>query len=47
MITEDVRNIMKLVKGIIIKFEINKSKAKTRVKILEKCYAAEVDYEVK
>jgi hypothetical protein len=47
MITEDLRNIMKLVKGIIIKLGINTDKSKARVKLLENCYASEIDYEVR
>ena len=34
MISEDLRNIMKIVKGIIIKFGINTDKSKVRVKLL-------------
>lgn len=49
MITEDVGNIMKIVKGIIIRWAINKNNAKKTSKLVisEFASATSVDYEVK
>ncbi len=49
MITEDVSNIMKIVKGIIIRWDINKRESKKTGKVLigESARATSVYYEVK
>lgn len=48
MISEDVNNIMKIVKGIVLKFTINKvlTKKKAKVIIFEYANAIFVEYEV-
>ena len=48
MITEDIRNIMSIVKGIIITIGINeKNEAKGNVILSENTSATSIEYEVK
>lgn len=49
MITQDVSNIMRIVKGIIIKWSINDNKAKRRANLIISNHVSiiSIDYEVK